>query len=112
MKGPRKPADEVSAIAAATAKPAPQTTAAAEGGTKTEAEGDAALPPVSGLTPTSNPVRNAYGLELDRFGLPVNGPARAAVLTMMDTPDPALELGDWDFRNGELAAEVMEKIYG
>lgn len=110
MKGPRKPADDP--IAAATAKPAPQPTASAEGVEKAAIEGDAATAPVSGLTPTSNPVRNAYGLELDRFGLPVNGPARAAVLSMMDTPDPALEPGDWDFRDGERAAEVMEKIYG
>lgn len=112
MKGPRKPADDANAIAAATAKPAPQTNAAGEGGEKAANEGDAATAPVSGLTPTSNPVRNAYGLELDRFGLPVNGPARSAVLAMMETPDPALEPGDWDFRDGERAAEVMEKIYG
>lgn len=112
MKGPRKPADDSNAIAATTENPAPQTTASAEGGEKAGDEGDAATAPVSGLTPTSNPVRNAYGLELDRFGLPVNGPARAAVLSMMDTPDPALEPGDWDFRDGERAAEVMEKIYG
>lgn len=68
--------------------------------------------PVSGLTPTSNPPRNAYGLELDRFGLPVNGPARAAVLAGMDVADPALEPGDWDFRGAKRAAEVMENIYG
>ena len=112
MKGPRKPADEASAISAATAKPAPETRAAQEGGEKTEAEGDAAALPVSGVTPTSNPVRNAYGLELDRFGLPVNGPARAAVLSTMEIADPALEPGEWDFRDGERAAKVMEKIYG
>lgn len=110
MKGPRKPADDAKAIAAATAKPVPQETPAATGNEKTE--GDAAREPVSGLTPTRNPVRNAYGLELDRFGLPVNGPARAAVLAQMDVPDPALEPGEWDFRGGERAAEVMEKIYG
>ena len=26
--------------------------------------------------------------------------------------DPALEPGEWDFRDGERAAKVMEKIYG
>ncbi len=110
MKGPRKPADDP--IAATTAKPAPQPTASAEGVEKAANEGDAATAPVSGLTPTSNPVRNAYGLELDRFGLPVNGPARAAVLSTMEIADPALEPGEWDFRDGERAAKVMEKIYG
>lgn len=110
MKGLKKPADDP--IATATAKPAPQTTAAAEGGEKAANEGDAATAPVSGLTPTSNPVRNAYGLELDRFGLPVNGPARAAVLSTMEIADPALEPGEWDFRDGERAAKVMETIYG
>ena len=68
--------------------------------------------PVSGVTPTQNPPRNAYGLELDRFGLPVNGPARAAVLAEMAATDPALEPGDWDFRGAKRAAQVMETIYG
>lgn len=109
MKAPRKAVVDDSTNAA-TENPAPQETSDAKGGE--EAEGDAAREPVSGLTPTSNPVRNAYGLELDRFGLPVNGPARAAVLAQMQVPDPALEPGQWDFRDGERAAEVMEKIYG
>lgn len=109
MKAPRKAVVDDSTNAAAE-NPAPQETPDAQGGE--EAEGDAAREPVSGLTPTSNPVRNAYGLELDRFGLPVNGPARAAVLAQMQVPDPALEPGEWDFRDGERAAEVMEKIYG
>lgn len=110
MKAPRKPADDANPIAAATAKPAPPKPPAAQGSEK--AEGDAASGPVSGLTPTKDPVRNAYGLELDRFGLPVNGPARAAVLARMEASDPALEPGEWDFRDGDRAAEVMEKIYG
>lgn len=113
MKAPRKPADDaIAAIADATAKQAPSAATAAEGGEKANDGAPEAISPVSGLTPTKDPVRNAYGLELDRFGLPVNGPARAAVLARLEVSDPALEPGEWDFRDGDRAAEVMEKIYG
>jgi hypothetical protein len=113
MKPLRKAAaDAVAPIADATAKPAPSATAADEGIKKADDSVSEAAGPVSGLTPTKDPVRNAYGLELDRFGLPVNGPARAAVLARMEVSDPALEPGEWDFRGRDRAAEVMEKIYG
>ncbi len=113
MKTPRKAAaDAVAPIADATATPAPSATTADEGIKKADDSVSEAAEPVSGLTPTKDPVRNAYGLELDRFGLPVNGPARAAVLAGMEASDPALEPGEWDFRDGDRAAEVMEKIYG
>lgn len=118
MKTPRKAAADASApetTFTTAGSEASQSYEAAgsstEGGTATE-DGAPAAPPVSGLTPTRNPVRNAYGLELDRFGLPVNGPARAAVLVKMAVADPALDPGDWDFRGAERAAEVMENIYG
>jgi hypothetical protein len=114
MKTPKRAVADaaVNAIANATAKPAPSAAAAAEGGEEANDGAPEATSPVSGLTPTKDPVRNAYGLELDRFGLPVNGPARAAVLAGMEASDPALEPGEWDFRDGDRAAEVMENIYG
>ncbi len=114
MKTPKKGVVDAAADANAdaTANPATSAAAAAEGGEETGDGTPQVGEPVSGLTPTKDPVRNAYGLELDRFGLPVNGPARAAVLARLNVSDPALEPGEWDFRDGDRAAEVMENIYG
>lgn len=114
MKTPRKAVADASAAQASTvAKQSAETAATATEGDTSAEDSDAPVnPQVSGLTPTKDPVRNAYGLELDRFGLPVNGPARAAVLARMEVSDPALEPGEWDFRGRDRAAQVMEKIYG
>ena len=45
--------------------------------------------------PTQPRPRDAQGLELDQWGLPLCGPARQAALRSLGKPDPELEPDAW-----------------
>lgn len=63
---------------------------------------------------TAAPVRCAFGLQRDQYGLPVNGAARAGVLAKLDIADPLSDLSAW--QKAEVTADAIEKavqaIYG
>ena len=53
------------------------------------------------------------GLQIDGFGLPVNGPARARVLAELGvTFTPAGAPGDWNDELAAKARKLTEKFYG
>lgn len=57
--------------------------------------------------PTQPVARNAAGLEIDQWGLPVSGPARIAALVAIKKPDPNDEPDAWAAHG-----EAKDKIDG
>lgn len=54
--------------------------------------------------PTAPRPRDAAGRELDEYGLPLSGPARAALLAELGRPDPRAEPEGWTI--GELLLAI------
>lgn len=67
---------------------------------------------VSGPAPTPNPPLRQGGLQIDGFGLPVNGVARTRVLNDLGLADPAAGGGEWKDTQAAAARELTEKHYG
>ncbi len=72
---------------------------------------------VSESTPTSSPSVRQSGLQIDGFGLPVNGPARARVLAELGSEekaqaDPLTAPKEWNDALAAKASELTEKFYG
>lgn len=53
------------------------------------------MPVVTQAEPTGAPRRDDNGFERDRWGLPLIGPARAAMLAELGKPDPNDEPDAW-----------------
>lgn len=60
---------------------------------------------------TAKPVRQD-GLQIDGFGLPVNGVARAKVLGALEVKDPVTAEVKWTDALAAKARELTEKHYG
>ena len=68
---------------------------------------------VSEPTPAKPAPIRQDGLQIDGFGLPVNGPARAAVLAELgEEKDPLRSSKDWTGALTTKAREMTEKLYG
>ena len=48
---------------------------------------------------------DAAGRELDQWGLPLNGPARARALAEAGKPDPDMQSDAWAFASDEVGAQ-------
>ena len=87
-------------------KPAPKKTASDNAVSKNDE-------PVSQPTGKKTGEVRQDGLQIDGFGLPVNGPARARVLAELGvTFTPAGAPGDWNDELAAKARKLTEKFYG
>lgn len=52
--------------------------------------------PIIQADPTAPRERDAFGSELDQWGLPLSGPIRARMLAELGKPDPNEDPAAWD----------------
>ncbi len=62
--------------------------------------------------PTNTAPVGQGGLQIDGFGLPVNGVARARVLGELGGKDPARVKTEWNEALADKARQLTEKYYG
>ena len=69
---------------------------------------------VSAPTPDEPAKARRDGLQIDGFGLPVNGPARQRILEEMGADEPIGPEGsdEWTTTQAGKARELTEKYYG
>ena len=89
---------------------------AAKGGNRAEAIEAKAVTPKKKAegqpTPTKRRGVRQGGLQIDGFGLPVNGVARARLLEELGEADPLQEPADWNETKACKARRLTEKHYG
>lgn len=74
--------------------------------------GETDLPRVSQLTAVPKGEVRKDGLQIDGFGLPVNGPARIRILSEIDAKDPLAAPNAWTDATAAKARKLTEKFYG
>jgi N-methylhydantoinase B/oxoprolinase/acetone carboxylase alpha subunit len=67
---------------------------------------------VSQPTPAQSQTVRQDGLQIDGFGLPVNGVARAKVLGELSEKDPVADPSKWSDTLATKARKLTEKFYG